>query len=61
MKYNFNLTEEQEFIVDSVKQFADNRLWSNRTRFEKKDYGLVPELLKEAAEYGFIGASIRYL
>ena len=58
MKYNFNLTEEQEFIVDSVKQFADNRLWSNRTRFEKKDYGLVPELLKEAAEYGFIGASV---
>jgi alkylation response protein AidB-like acyl-CoA dehydrogenase len=53
-----DFSEEQIMMRDSVKEFADKELWSQKARFEKKDYAYTEETMRKAGEMGFLGIAV---
>src|SRR5690554_6931252 len=53
-----DFSEEQIMMKDSVKEFVDREIWSNKERFEKKDYAFTEECMRKAGELGFLGVSV---
>ena len=53
-----DFSEEQKMMRDSVKEFVDREIWSNKERFEKKDYALTEEIMRKAGELGLLGVAV---
>lgn len=53
-----DFSEEQQMMRDAVKEFIDRKVWPNKDRFEKKDYGFTQECMKNAGEMGFLGITV---
>ena len=53
-----DFNEEQLLMRDSVKEFVDKEIWTNKDRFEKKDYALTEETMKKAGDLGFLSVSV---
>lgn len=53
-----DLTEEQQMMRASTKEFVDRELWGNWERFEKKDYAYTEECMRKAGEMGFLSISV---
>ena len=53
-----DFTEEQKMMRDSVKEFVDREIWPKKEEFEKKNYQLTQDLMKQAGEMGFLGVSV---
>lgn len=53
-----DFSEEQIMMRDSVKEFTDKELWSQKARFEKKDYAYTEETMRKAGELGFLGVAV---
>lgn len=53
-----DFTEEQQMMRDSVKEFVDREIWPKKEEFEKKNYELTENLMKQAGEMGFLGVSV---
>ncbi len=53
-----DLSEEQQMMRDSTKEFADRELWAHWERFEKKDYGYTEECLRKAGELGLLSVAV---
>lgn len=53
-----DFTEEQLMMKDAVKEFVDREVWPNKARFEQKDYKLTEDIMRKAAEMGFLGVSV---
>ena len=54
---DFELTEEQRALADSVKAFVDERVDPRMPEIERTNE-IPKELLKEASELGLFGISI---
>ncbi len=50
------LNEEQLMIKQTVKDFLEQDIFPNALKIEKQEPGLVPGLLKKAADLGLLGA-----
>lgn len=56
---NINLTEEQQMIQDTARQFAENELSPNAAKLDEGDnQKVLLNNLKQLAELGFMGLSI---
>ncbi|GAB2773066.1 acyl-CoA dehydrogenase family protein [Salinimicrobium soli] len=53
-----DFTEEQQMMKDSVKEFVDREIWPKKEEFEKKNYKLTEDLMRQAGEMGFLGVSV---
>lgn len=53
-----DLTEEQQMMKESVKEFVDREIWPKKPEFEKKNYKLTEELMRKAGEMGFLSISV---
>ena len=53
-----DLTEEQQMMRTSTKEFVDRELWGHWERFEKKDYAYTEECMRKAGEMGFLSISV---
>ncbi|MCH4830659.1 MULTISPECIES: acyl-CoA dehydrogenase family protein [Flavobacterium] len=53
-----DFSEEQIMMRDSIKEFVDKELWSEKPRFEKKDYAYTEECMRKAGELGFLGVAV---
>lgn len=53
-----DLNEEQKMMKESVKEFVDREIWPKKEEFEKKNYELTEEVMKKAAELGFLGVGV---
>lgn len=53
-----DLTEEQQMMIESVKEFVDREIWPKKPEFEKKNYKLTEELMRKAGEMGFLSISV---
>ncbi|MEM8508422.1 MAG: acyl-CoA dehydrogenase family protein [Bacteroidota bacterium] len=53
-----DLTEEQEMMRQSTKEFVDRKLWAHWERFEKKDYAYTEECMREAGELGLLSIAV---
>lgn len=53
-----DFSEEQLMMRDSVKEFVDKELWSQKAKFEKKDYAYTEECMRKAGELGFLGVAV---
>lgn len=53
-----DLTEEQQMMKESVKEFVDREIWPKKAEFEKKDYKLTEDLMRKAGEMGFLSISV---
>ncbi|HFS67854.1 MAG TPA: acyl-CoA dehydrogenase [Flavobacteriia bacterium] len=53
-----DLSEEQQMMRDSVKEFVDRELWPKKPEFEKKNYKLTEEVMRKAGEMGFLSISV---
>ena len=51
-----DLNEEQLMIKQSVEDFLEQEIFPNVQKIEKQEEGLIPALLKKAADLGFLGA-----
>ncbi|HKJ06053.1 MAG TPA: acyl-CoA dehydrogenase family protein [Flavobacteriaceae bacterium] len=51
-------SEEQQMMKEAVKEFIDREVWPKKERFEKKDYELTEQLMKQIGEMGFLGISV---
>lgn len=52
------LTEEQKMLRDAAKEFIDREVLPHRERFEKKDYALTEEKMRQMGEMGFLGVTV---
>ncbi len=52
------LTDEQKMLRDSAKEFIDREVVPHHERFEKKDYALTEEKMKQMGEMGFLGVTV---
>lgn len=52
------LTEEQKMLRDAAKEFIDREVLPHRERFEKKDYALTKEKMRQMGEMGFLGVTV---
>lgn len=52
------LTEEQKMLRDAAKEFIDREVIPHRERFEKKDYALTEEKMRQMGEMGFLGVTV---
>ncbi len=52
------LNEEQLMMINSVKEFMDKEVWTNKTRFEHKDYGFTVEIMEKLAEMGLLSVAV---
>ena len=53
-----DLTEEQQMMKESVKEFVDREIWPKKAEFEKKNYKLTEDLMRKAGEMGFLSISV---
>jgi len=53
-----DLTEEQQMMRESTKQFVDRKIWANWERFEQKDYAFTEECMREAGELGLLSIAV---
>lgn len=53
-----DLTEEQQMMKESVKEFVDREIWPKKPEFEKKNYKLTEDLMRKAGEMGFLSISV---
>ncbi|MBA5246027.1 acyl-CoA dehydrogenase family protein [Marnyiella aurantia] len=52
------LTDEQKMLRDSAKEFIDREVVPHHERFEKKDYALTEEKMRQMGEMGFLGVTV---
>ncbi|MDO5617021.1 MAG: acyl-CoA dehydrogenase family protein, partial [Cruoricaptor ignavus] len=52
------LTEEQKMLRDSIREFIDKDVIPHRERFEKKDYALTEEKMRQLGEMGVLGIAV---
>lgn len=52
------LSEEQQMLRDSAKEFIDKEVVPNKERFEKKDYAYTEEVMRKIGEMGFLGIAV---
>ncbi|MGD1946001.1 MAG: acyl-CoA dehydrogenase family protein [Croceivirga sp.] len=53
-----DLTEEQQMMRESTKEFVDRKLWAHWERFENKDYAYTEECMREAGELGLLSIAV---
>jgi len=53
-----DLTEEQQMMRESTKEFVDRDLWTHWERFEQKDYAYTEETMRKAGELGLLGVAV---
>ena len=53
-----DLTEEQQMMRESTKEFVDRKIWANWERFEQKDYAFTEECMREAGELGLLSIAV---
>ncbi|MDT0621917.1 acyl-CoA dehydrogenase family protein [Croceitalea vernalis] len=53
-----DLSEEQNMMRESTKEFVDRKLWSHWERFESKDYAYTEECMREAGELGLLSIAV---
>ncbi len=53
-----DLSEEQQMILQSAKEFIDKEVVPNKHQIEKKDYALIEELMRKIGELGLLGISV---
>ncbi len=53
-----DLSEEQQMMRESTKEFVDRELWAHWERFENKDYGFTEETMRKAGELGLLGIAV---
>lgn len=53
-----DFSEEQTMMRDAVKEFVDQKLWSQKPRFEAKDYAYTEECMREAGNMGFLSVAV---
>lgn len=51
-----DLNEEQHMIKQTVEDFLEQEIFPNVQKIEKQEDGIVPKLLKKAADLGLLGA-----
>ncbi|WP_326983371.1 acyl-CoA dehydrogenase family protein [Chryseobacterium sp. MYb264] len=52
------LSEEQRMLRDSAKEFIDREVIPQHDRFEKKDYALTEEKMRQLGEMGLLGITV---
>lgn len=53
-----DLSEEQQMMRDSTKEFVNRELWAHWERFEKKDYAYTEACMRKAGELGLLGVAV---
>ncbi|UOY07064.1 acyl-CoA dehydrogenase family protein [Muricauda sp. SCSIO 64092] len=53
-----DLSEEQQMMRESTKEFVDRKIWANWERFEQKDYAFTEECMREAGELGLLSIAV---
>ena len=53
-----DFSEEQIMMRDSVKEFVDKEIWSNKNRFENKDYAFTEACMRKAGDLGFLSVAV---
>lgn len=53
-----DLSEEQQMMRESTKEFVDRELWAHWERFEKKDYAYTEETMRKAGELGLLSVAV---
>ena len=53
-----DLSEEQQMMRESTKEFVDRKLWAHWERFENKDYAYTEECMREAGELGLLSIAV---
>ncbi len=53
-----DLTEEQQMMRESTKEFVDRELWGHWERFENKDYAYTEECMRKAGELGLLSIAV---
>jgi len=52
------LSEEQKMLRDSAKEFIDREVIPHHDRFEKKDYALTEQTMRQLGEMGLLGITV---
>ena len=53
-----DLSEEQNMMRTSTKEFVDRKIWAHWERFENKDYEYTEECMREAGELGLLSIAV---
>ncbi len=53
-----DLSEEQQMMRESTKEFVDRELWAHWEKFEKKDYAYTETCMRKAGELGLLGIAV---
>lgn len=53
-----DFSEEQIMMKEAVKEFNDREIIPHKERFEKKDFALTEQCMKNAGEMGFLGVAV---
>ena len=53
-----DLSEEQNMMRTSTKEFVDRKIWAHWERFENKDYAYTEECMREAGELGLLSIAV---
>ena len=53
-----DLSEEQQMMRESTKEFVDRELWAHWERFEHKDYAYTEETMRKAGELGLLSVAV---
>ncbi|MGB0837188.1 MAG: acyl-CoA dehydrogenase family protein [Flavobacteriaceae bacterium] len=53
-----DFNEEQQMMKAAVQEFVDREIWPHKKRFEQGDYKFTEEVMRKAAELGFLGISV---
>ncbi len=53
-----DFSEEQRMMRDAVTEFVDRELWTNKMRFEQKDYAFTEAMMRKAGELGLLGVVV---
>lgn len=53
-----DFSEEQRMMRDAVTEFVDRELWTNKMRFEQKDYTFTEAMMRKAGGLGLLGVVV---
>ncbi|WP_159023814.1 acyl-CoA dehydrogenase family protein [Formosa sp. L2A11] len=53
-----DFSEEQIMMKEAVMEFNEREIIPHKAKFEAKDYALTEEVMRKAAELGFLGVSV---
>jgi len=53
-----DLSEEQQMMRESTKEFVDRELWAHWEKFEKNDYAYTEACMRKAGELGLLGVAV---